>query len=98
MKKSRLTKIKRDRKHKRHLKFLADNIHSGATHVTEEWSMTKSRTITKPYYKRIYRGNRSNNRYKLYKRVSNKKVRNYKGDISNGGAYKKVFDYWWSVD
>ena len=37
--------------------------------------------------------------YKLYLKYSNKKVRKYDINVRlKGGAYKKVFDYWWTVD
>ena len=32
-----------------------------------------------------------------YKRQANKAVRRYKGDISKGCNYKKIFEYAWSV-
>lgn len=32
----------------------------------------------------------------FYKRVSNRKVRHYKEDLSHGD-YKKVFDLWWTL-
>ena len=31
---------------------------------------------------------------KYWKRVSNKKVRRYKGKLANGKAYKKIYDSW----
>lgn len=31
---------------------------------------------------------------KFWKRVSNKKVRKYKGELANGNAYKKIYDSW----
>ena len=34
---------------------------------------------------------------KEYKKVSNRKVRRYKDDLSNPSDYRKVFDYWWSI-
>ena len=47
----------------------------------------------KEYYKRYYRGKRS----KYLKKLSNKKVRRYNGEISGKGGYKKLFDYWWEL-
>lgn len=44
----------------------------------------------KPYYKRIYRGRRS----KLIKKMCNQKIRRYKGEISKGGNYKKIAEFW----
>lgn len=31
---------------------------------------------------------------KYWKRISNKKVRKYKGELANGKAYKKVYESW----
>ena len=45
------------------------------------------------YFKRQYRGQRS----KWIKKQCNKKVRRYKGEISNGGNYKKIEDFWWEM-
>lgn len=52
----------------------------------------------KPYYRRYYRSGRRNNRFKYYLKCAETKVRKYKGDIHKGGAYRKVFDFWWFVD
>lgn len=46
------------------------------------------------YFKRFYLS-RCITSY--YKRQANKAVRRYKGDISNGCNYKKIFEYVWSV-
>lgn len=32
------------------------------------------------------------------KRLSNKIVRRYTKRISDGNAYRKLFDYWWTID
>jgi len=37
------------------------------------------------------------NKRKVAKKTTNKKIRQYKGKINNGGSYKKIYDYWWSV-
>ena len=47
----------------------------------------------KPYYKRIYRGQRS----KWIKKMCNRSVRRYKGKIPNGGSYKKIDEFWWEM-
>lgn len=39
----------------------------------------------------------NNNICTYYKRMANKAVRRYKGLISNGKGYTKVFEYEWSV-
>lgn len=46
----------------------------------------------KKRYVKDYRGSAS----KYIKRLSNKKIRQAEG-ISNGGNYKKVFDFWWTL-
>ena len=47
----------------------------------------------KQWYTHYYRGKRS----KYLKRLSNRKIRKYKGEISGKGWYKKLFDYWWEL-
>ena len=34
----------------------------------------------------------------FFKRVSNKKVRRNSGIPTKGNGYRKVFDYWWTID
>ena len=34
----------------------------------------------------------------FFKRVSNKKVRRSSGVPTKGNGYRKVFDYWWTID
>lgn len=34
---------------------------------------------------------------KPYQKYSNKIIRQYKGEISNGGSYKKFYDLWWTM-
>ncbi len=34
----------------------------------------------------------------FFKRVSNKKVRRNKYALSKGNGYRKIFDYWWTID
>lgn len=43
--------------------------------------------------KRLYRGSRS----KYLKKMSNKKLRRFKGNVSNHGGYRKVYDLWWEM-
>lgn len=55
--------------------------------------------LNKPYYKRFYRSKKSRYSYYSYlKKYSNKKIRQYKGEISNGNYCKKIYDFWWNVD
>ena len=41
---------------------------------------------------------RNSNTQQFYKRLSNKRVRQYKGEIPSGGTYKRFLDYWWTID
>jgi len=34
---------------------------------------------------------------KPYRKIANRLVRRYKGELSDGGSYKRVFDVQWSV-
>lgn len=103
-KQKRRNKRERDRKYKNHLKFLAENIQyypSPAIYVDEIWVKGQGYIKNpKPYYKRLYHDNHSKGKgyYKYYKKYSNRCVRRYKKEIHSGGAYKKIFDYWWTVD
>lgn len=47
----------------------------------------------KEWYAHYYRGKRS----KYLKKLSNKKIRKYKGEINGKGGYKRLFDYWWEL-
>lgn len=100
--KKRLVAKERNRKHQRHLRKLAsisermqgkNTMYGGAVLVDRETgTMGKG-----PFYRRYWRGTH-NNRFRYWRRVSNRKVRRYRGDVHNGGAYRKIFDYWWTVD
>lgn len=37
------------------------------------------------------------NRKKFAKKMTNKKIRQYKGSIGNGSCYRKIYNYWWEV-
>lgn len=97
-------KRERDLKHKQRLKFLAENAKgypSPAIYTNEIWLRGYGWVENqKPYYKRLYRGSnhRGINRYKYYKKYANRQVRRYNGELHNGCQYKKVYDYWRSVD
>ena len=104
-KRRKRNKRERDLKYKRHLKLLARNFKKYGSPVIYNdeiyvWRKGYYIKYPKPYYKRYYRGSnhRATSRYKLYKKISNRKVRRYRRELHNGSQYKKVFDYWWSVD
>lgn len=102
-KQRRGNKRERDQKHKNHLKFISENVQyypSPVIYIDEIYVKVESLVDNpKPYYKRCYRDNHKDGRYKYYKKYSNKCVRRYKGEIhSKGNQYRKIFDYWWIVD
>lgn len=102
-KQKRRNKRERDQKHKNHLKFLAENVRYYLSPViyTDEIYVKGEGWVgnPKPYYKRCYRDNHKGGRYKYYKKYSNRCVRGYKGEIhSKGNQYRKIFDYWYTVD
>jgi len=102
-KQKRRNKRECDQKYRNHLKFLAENIQgypSPAIYTDEIWIKGQGYVKNpKPYYKRCYRGNRKGNRYAFCKKHANRCVRNYKGEIHyKGNQFKKIFDYWWTVD
>ena len=49
------------------------------------------------YVKRIYQGNGKYSYCKYWKKISNRKIRRYKGDISKGFSCHKIFDYKWQI-
>jgi hypothetical protein len=101
-KRQRRNKRERDQLHKQHLKWLAENVDyypAPVTYEDEIWIKGYGYIENpKPYYKRWYRNNHKNGRYKYYKKYANHVVRRYGGEIHNGCCYKKIFDYWWAVD
>lgn len=95
--KKQSTKYITREKHIKHLKKLS-NISGYPTPsvlVTEKWDkeLKKYVPVNKPYYTRRYIGSRT----KYFKKYSNKRVRQYKGDIKSGNSYRKVYDYWWEI-
>lgn len=99
-KRKRRTKRERGLKYKSHLKFLAKNIKkypSPAMYVDEVFVGGYGYIENlKPYYKRLYidsRGHKSS----FYKKISNHKIRRYKGELQYGCSYKKVYDYKWNI-
>ncbi|MBD5526746.1 MAG: hypothetical protein HDR04_20575 [Lachnospiraceae bacterium] len=89
----RKKRLKREReaKYRNHLKMLAlgkFTQYAGAYYA--DW-------FPKPYYVRYWRSSQRS-RFQYWKKYSNGYVRRYKGEIHKGCAYKKIFDYWWTVD
>lgn len=102
-KQKRRDKKECDQKYKSHLKFLSENVQyypSPVIYIDEIYVKGEGWVDNpKPYYKRCYRDNHKGGRYKYYKKYSNRCVRRYKGEIHNkGNQYRKIFDYWYTVD
>lgn len=105
------SKRERDLKHKNHLKYLAENTSghpspaypvdkNGNYYISDpEWLIWFPDDAEQEfaYYKRRYRssGKRSSSNY--HKKMSNRKIRRYKGEISNGWNCHKLYDYWWEM-
>ena len=98
----RMTARERNRKYQRHLRKLAsisermqgkNTMYGGAVLVDGEAGAVGK----KAFYRRYWRGGH-NNRFRYWRRVSNRKVRRYKGDVHSGGFYRKISAYWWTVD
>ena len=93
--KKRRNKRERDKKYKNHLKQLSKSsskFPSGAVYLDEIWIRGKGYVEnSKPYYKRLYRGQRS----KYLKKQSHKAIRRYKGELHNGNMCHKLYDFWW---
>lgn len=100
-KQKRENKREWDLKHKNHVEYLAQICPCyppPAIPIDENGGWNFDDPIGTVYYKKTYRGNHKGNRYSYYKKYSNRKVRRYNGEIHNGSNYKKIFDYWWTVD
>lgn len=95
-KKRRSTKRERAEKYKSHLKYLSkiSNYPKPAYYI-DEIKIKRYQYVEnpKPYYKRQYR-----DKYSPYlKKISNRKIRYYTGDLSNGQHCHKLFDFWWEM-
>ena len=94
-KRKKRNKRERDLKYKNRLKYLAENTSgypSSAVYTDEMWIKGHGYVKNpKPYYKRLYRSKRS----KYLKRLSNKKIRRYNGELHKGYHCHKLFDFWW---
>lgn len=88
--KPRMTKYEKNYRHKKKLQYFYD-------YIQPQWSPSgvwkKHYGTPSEYLCRFYRGKRS----KFLKQQSNKKIRRHQSYISNGGSYKKIFDYWWEL-
>ena len=94
--KKRSTKRERDIKYKSHLKHLSEiSNYPKPVYYIDEIKIKRCHYIKnpKPYYKRLYR-----DKYSPYlKKISNRKIRRYKGEMSNGWNCHRLFDFWWEM-
>jgi hypothetical protein len=102
-KERRTKKYMQDQRHKKRLERLAKSesrsYPSGAYMVDERRDENGNWVPReKPY---AVRTNKSKNatRYRYFKNYSNRIIRRNKlEDVADGGTYRKIFDYWWTVD
>ena len=87
----RRSRRERDLAHKRRLRYLAENTLAPVYYTDEPWHTRNA----KPYYKRYYRGQRS----KYLKKLSNRKIRRYDGEVhQKGWGCHKIYDFWWEYE
>lgn len=87
-------KREQELKYKKRLKSLSNlSYYTGAILVESD----RQRTVKKPYYKRVYLSSGRKGRTNFFKKIASRKTRRYKGEISDGCNYKKIYDYWWEV-
>lgn len=95
-KQKRRNKRERDQKHKKHF----ENLWNAKRHkwfppvmyVDYIWVKHELQDRKIPYYKRLTPNHGGRNQ-RYHKKQANKHVRHYNDVISNGGSYKKVYDY-----
>ena len=100
-KQKKRNKRERDRKYKKHLKFLAEIVPgypSPAIYTDEIWIKGQGYVENpKPYYKRLYRGRGKGMSY-YHKKMSNRKIRRYKGELpKKGNSGHRLYDFWWGL-
>lgn len=92
--KARINRYERHLKYQSHLKRVHEISRGYPQPVMYKDFVRVGRTYVenpKPYYKRLYRGQRSS----YIKRRVSKRVRSYKGELHNGNMYRRVYDFWW---
>lgn len=102
--KKKRNKRERDFKYKQHLKYLSKSSrgYPAAVYPIDKYGRyiwfpdnIPKETI---YYKRCYRSNNGKTGCSRYcKKISNRKIRRYKGEISNGFWCHKLYGYWWEI-
>ena len=101
-KQKRRNKREREQKYKTHLKFLAENISgypSPVIYTEKIWVKGQGYVENpKPYYKRLYRGKGKHSNANYHKKMSNRKIRRYKGELpKKGNLSHRLYDFWWEL-
>ena len=105
---SKLNRYERNQKYKRKLKRIADNptrypagayYHLHTSYVYAPSTVTYNQWVKEnwDYVKRYYRANHAPGWSGYLKKLASRRFRRYKGELANGCAYKKTFDYWWEL-
>lgn len=95
-KKKKRSKRERDIKYKSHLKYISEiSNYPKPVYYTDEIWISRQGWVENPnpYYKRLYRGQRS----KHLKQQSNRRIRRYKGKLPNGYYCHRLYDFWWEM-
>lgn len=98
--KPRLHKYKRDVIYKRHIKHIARSMLNKrkkywySVYLADHDGNYVDNLDDFVYTRREYRGSRS----KYLKRLSNRKLRRFAGEVGGRGGYRRLFDFWWELD
>lgn len=69
-----------------------------SAHEAEDYLVDISVKNPKPYYKRRYRGYGRHSCSNYHKRMSNRKIRHYRGELPrNGYICHRLYDFWWQM-
>jgi hypothetical protein len=97
-KEKRTKKYMADQRHRNRLKRAADERRNNSAYWTDEeyfpdghWEKTENSRA-----KKVYESSNCE-RYRYYKRISNRSVRRFGSYIPKGNWYRKIFDYSWAV-
>lgn len=91
-----------DKAHKARLKFLAENIHMypcPVIYTDKIWIKEYGYVDNpKPYYKGQYCGRGKHSASHYHKKMSNRKIRRYKGELpKKGNLGHRLYDFWWKI-
>lgn len=109
--KRKWNRYERKMRYKRKLEQLVEECHSGyiggAWYVITKEKYNEWNPRENTYYdyakdnykfiKRTYRANHAPGASGYLKKLASRKFRRYKGELADGCAYKKIFDYWWEL-